>query len=134
MLSKQEKFEYWLDCAQYDLDSADILFKGSRWLSTAFSCQQAIEKLIKGLYILYIDDNVPLLHNIKELISRFEDQLSESVSENYSSFFSELSNYYIKTRYTSYKKKMSTQLNSEKTEEILNKTKEVFAWLLTLKK
>jgi HEPN domain-containing protein len=62
-MDNQEKFEYWLDIAQYDLDSASDNFKVGRWLYVAFMCQQAIEKLVKGLYILYNNDDAPFTKN-----------------------------------------------------------------------
>jgi HEPN domain-containing protein len=53
-MNSQEKYEYWLDIANYDLETASAMLAGSRWLYVVFMCQQAIEKLVKGLYILYI--------------------------------------------------------------------------------
>jgi HEPN domain-containing protein len=50
-------------------------------------CQQAIEKLVKGLYILYIDDNFPRIHEIQKLIRAFENKLSVPISEEQYKFF-----------------------------------------------
>ncbi|MDR2542844.1 MAG: HEPN domain-containing protein [Treponema sp.] len=55
----QEKFEYWLEIAKYDLETAEFMFTTGRWIYVVFMCQQSIEKLSKGLYLLFIDDNVP---------------------------------------------------------------------------
>jgi predicted nucleotidyltransferase len=35
-------------------------------------CQQAVEKLAKGLYILYLDDNIPRTHDIRKIVRRYE--------------------------------------------------------------
>jgi HEPN domain-containing protein len=111
------------------------MFNNSSWLYTAFFCQQAIEKLVKGLFIIFNNnDNIPYLHNIGIILQRFEDKLPVKVPENIYDFLSELSTFYIKARYTDYKQKMSKLLNKDKAETILSKTKEVFAWLLNLKK
>ena len=40
--------ENWYALAQYDVDSAEVMFKGGRYLYVAFMCQQAIEKTLKG--------------------------------------------------------------------------------------
>jgi HEPN domain-containing protein len=133
-MNSQEKFEYWLDSAQVGLDAIDDLFKSGHWLLVAFHCQQTIEKLVKGLYILYINDNVPLLHNIRAVFGRFEDQLTVPVSQDIIIFLNDLSQYYIKARYPDYKQKLSRQLNLATTELIAKKTHEVFEWLLTLRK
>ena len=49
-MDSSEKFNYWKDIAQYDLDTAQAMFDAGRWLYVVFMCQQAIEKLCKGLY------------------------------------------------------------------------------------
>jgi HEPN domain-containing protein len=125
----QQKFDLWLERAQYDIDSAQIMFDAGRWLYVTFMCQQCIEKLAKGLYIIYKDNIFPYSHNIGLIISKFKDKLSVAIPEETYNFFNELSLYYINDKQT-----ISTQLNKEKAEEILFKTREVFAWLLTLKK
>jgi HEPN domain-containing protein len=81
-MNVEEKFKYWLDHAQYDVDTADVMYQGGRWLYVVFMCQQAIEKLCKGLYLLYIDDNIPRIHDISNLVRRFEDKLPETISED----------------------------------------------------
>jgi HEPN domain-containing protein len=48
-MNTQEKFDYWLDIAQYDLETEDAIFTAGRWLYVVFMCQQALEKLCKGL-------------------------------------------------------------------------------------
>jgi HEPN domain-containing protein len=80
-----------------------------------------------------MDDNFPYLHDIVKILNKFTDKLPLPVSKETSDFLDELTAYYIKTRYTDCKEKMSKTLNKEKSETLLTKTKEVFAWLLTLK-
>ena len=132
-MNTQEKYEYWLDIAQYDLETASTMLSGGRWLYVVFMCQQAIEKLVKGLYTLYIDDNVPRTHNIKSIIERFDDKLTEVIPEDKINFFDILSVYYLNNRYPDFINKLSLQIKESEATEILSKTKEVFAWLLTLK-
>ncbi|MFP3043094.1 HEPN domain-containing protein [Treponema primitia] len=47
-MTEQEKFNYWLEYAEYDLQSAEAMFAGRRWMYVIFMCQQAFEKLVKG--------------------------------------------------------------------------------------
>jgi len=51
MMTRAEKVDYWVDIARYDLQTAAAMFKSRRYLYTVFMCEQALEKLLKGLYI-----------------------------------------------------------------------------------
>jgi len=128
-----EKFEYWFDIAQYDLETAQAMFETGRWLYVVFMCQQSIEKLCKGLYLLYIDDNIPRIHDINSLITKFEDKLPESIGDDKRLLFSRLSAFYLNNRYPEYRERLSASLSKEEAKNILDKSKEVFTWLLTLK-
>jgi HEPN domain-containing protein len=132
-MTNEEKFEYWLDIAQYDLESADAMFSTGRWLYVIFMCQQSIEKLVKGLFTLYVGDNVPKSHDIRSLFSMLKDKLPVPVDEAIIDFFSRLSSFYLNTRYPKFKAKLSAAVSKQDAESTLKKTKEVFAWLLTLK-
>ena len=132
-MTAEEKFTYWLETAQYDLDSANAMYSTGRWFYVVFMCQQAIEKLCKGLYTLYLDDNVPKIHNIKTIISRFKDKLPCIVKDEVLNFFDILSAQYITNRYPDFEKTQTGKTSRNDAFEILTKTREVFAWLLTLK-
>jgi HEPN domain-containing protein len=131
-MDAQEKYEYWLDIAKYDLETANAMYSSGRWLYVVFMCQQAVEKLVKGMYTLYVDDNVPRIHNIKMIVERFEDKLPVKVQEKFD-FFDTLSAYYLNNRYPDFISKLSPQIKKHEAGAILSQTKEVFAWLLTLK-
>ena len=132
-MDRTEKFEYWLEIAEYDLGAADAMYQSARWLYVVFMCQQAIEKMVKGLYILYIDDNVPRIHNISQIINKYANKLDDGVSEDYYTLFDDLTSFYIEGRYPEYKDMLHKTMSKKESESILNKTKEVFAWLLTMK-
>jgi HEPN domain-containing protein len=132
-MTDEEKFDYWLEYAEYDLQTAETMFAGGRWMYVIFMCQQAIEKLVKGLYLLYIDDNVPRIHNISNLISRFADKLSAPVDDKKYKLFERLSSYYLNTRYPEYKELLNKITDENSAKLLLEQSKEVFKWLLTLK-
>jgi HEPN domain-containing protein len=132
-MDAQEKYKYWLDIAQYDLDTAETMLNGGRWLYVTFMCQQAVEKLVKGLYVLYVDDNVPKTHNIRILVEKFESLLSEAVTDEHYNLFEDLTIHYLNGRYADYKQKLNERLNEQVATNFLTRTREVFAWLLTLK-
>ena len=132
-MNTQDKFFYWLDIAQYDLDTAESMFSAGRWLYVVFMCQQAIEKLCKGLYLLLVNDNVPKTHDINSLLSGFEDKIPVAIEDSKRLLFAKLSAFYLNNRYPEYKDKLSMSLKREEAETILEDSREAFAWLLTLK-
>jgi len=132
-MTAEEKYTYWLELSQYDLESASAMFVTGRWFYVVFMCQQAIEKCCKGLYTLYVDDNVPKIHNIKTIFSHFKNKLQDTISEETSRFFDILSAQYIVYRYPDFKNKPGSSTTESEAKFILEKTKEVFSWLLTLK-
>ena len=73
----REKFDYWLDIAQYDLDTAEAMFISGRWLYVVFMCQQAIEKLCKGLYLLFAKLSAFYLNN---RYPKYKERLSVSIN------------------------------------------------------
>ena len=132
-MTAEEKYLYWLDLANYDLNSADAMFTTGRWFYVVFMCQQAIEKLCKGLYTLYLDDNVPKVHNIKQIFMCFEEKLTVNVDDDKYNLFDSLSAHYLTSRYPDFNMQTNRQTNKNEAERLLTKTKEVFSWLLTLK-
>ena len=42
-MNNTEKYEKWLEMAQYDLETADVMFDSGRYMYVAFMCQQAKE-------------------------------------------------------------------------------------------
>jgi len=132
-MDSSEKFEYWRDIAQYDLKTAQAMYRTGRWLYVVFMCQQAIEKLCKGLYLLLIDDNIPQIHDINSLVTKFADKLPEPIDDEKRLLFARLSAFYLKNRYPEYKERLSMSLDKKEAGSILKKSREVFKWLLTLK-
>ena len=121
-LNDQEKFQYWLEHAKYDLETAEAMLKNGRWLYVVFMCQQAVEKLVKGF-----------IHNIKILVKRFEAQLPSTVSPEQYQLFDILTGYYINNRYPDYTEELAKKTKEGNSRPVYQQTREAFKWLLTLK-
>ncbi|MEA1883555.1 MAG: HEPN domain-containing protein [Thermotogota bacterium] len=123
-MTNREKFNYWLEIAQYDLDTARAMFDSGRYLYVAFTCQQSIEKISKGLYTLITNNEPPRIHNIWQIFRTLkkEPQMKKLVDivsfdlelNKHKLFFAELLSYYISGRYPTYKEKISSSIVSEK--------------------
>ncbi len=141
-MTNREKFNYWLEIAQYDLDTARAMFNSGRYLYVAFTCQQSIEKISKGLYTLITNNEPPRIHNIWQIfrILKKEPQMEKLVDivsfdlelNKHKLFFAELLSYYISGRYPTYKEKLSSSISVEKAEYLLTTSEEVFKWIKSL--
>jgi HEPN domain-containing protein len=85
------------------------------------------------VYLLFVDDNIPGIHDINSLMAKFEDKLSVSIDDNKRLLFAKLSAFYLNNRYPEYREHLSKSLSEEGAQDILKNTKEAFVWLLTLK-
>lgn len=59
LLNPNEKYAYWEDIAEYDLKTTEAMYQSGRYLYVVFMCQQALEKLVKGLYIFKLNEEPP---------------------------------------------------------------------------
>ena len=133
-MTEQEKYDYWLEHARYDMKAAEVMLNFGMWTYAVFMCQQAIEKLAKGIYGLFVNaDKVPRIHNITRLVKEFEDKLQEPVKDEYYDLFEILSGYYLNNRYPDFKTRLYSATKEDKARELYEQTKEVFTWLQTLK-
>jgi len=130
-MNAEEKYAYWLDSAEYDLATAEAMQNAKRWVYVVFMCQQSIEKLLKGLYVLYIDDDVPRIHSLSSIYRKLADKLPETADETLLDLFDSLSAFYLSGRYTEYKERISKSVNSTDANDLLARTREAFKWLLT---
>lgn len=141
-MNSREKYEYWLEAAKYDLESARIMLNGGRYMYVAFMSQQAIEKLVKGIYTLYTDKEAPMIHNIWRIFKQLKqdadleiffniEEFEEGLSK-YKNFFVELLSYYISGRYPTFKEKVSSSIDFNRAQRVLTNTEEAFAWIESL--
>lgn len=45
-MNKEEKVAYWLDIADYDMDTAQAMYGTGRWLYVGFMCHQVVENVL----------------------------------------------------------------------------------------
>ena len=134
-----EKFKYWESKAIYDLETARAMQNTGRYNYVVFMAQQAIEKIVKGLYVLFLEREPARTHNIwlifNDLIENQGVKMTaEDVAraERHKPFFSDLLYYYIAERYPDYKQQLSSSATEKKAGEVLTQTEEVYVWLQSL--
>lgn len=135
-----EKFKYWESKATYDLETARAMLQSGKYLYVGFMAQQATEKLVKGLCVLFTEEEPARTHNIWLIFKGLMEvkQLKEIGNhlyvkvQEYKPFFSDLLFYYISERYPDYKRQLSSNIAETRAREVLKKTEEVFEWLQSL--
>ncbi len=123
----QEKILYWLEMAEYDLTTAQVMLKGKRFLYVGFMCHQAIEKVLKGYYVSVKNETPPFTHNLTHLsrLSGIYDNLSEKQKD----FIDVLEPLNIEARYPTHKASLLKDLTYAKCKEILLTTERLHKWI-----
>jgi HEPN domain-containing protein len=118
-------WERWAEQAYYDLDTAKAMLDSGRLLYVLFCCQQAVEKMLKGMIAEKTQEYPPRLHDLLTLAERAGLEL-DPITVN---IFRLLTSYYSKTRYPHELQPMAGRVDRDLAEECLGQTEEVLSWL-----
>lgn len=125
-----DKVAYWKDLADYDIDSAKVMYNGGRWLYVGFMCHQTIEKILKAYWSKVKPEDVPYTHNLAKLAQSCG--LTTKMDESQIDLISELMPLNIEARYPDYKNKLAAKLTQSYCEELINKTETFKLWIENL--
>ncbi len=128
-MALNERVKYWIDLAEYDIDTANAMLETKRFLYVGFMCHQSIEKVIKAVLSSQNEEIPPKIHNLIRLaeLSGLLNQMSDKQKKTL--FL--LNPLNIESRYPSYKDNLLSQLTDEKCKQILENTKELLLWIKT---
>lgn len=122
-----DKVSYWKELADYDVDTAEVMYNGGRWLYVGFMCHLVIEKTIKSYWCAKKTDDVPYIHNLLKLAQSCG--LVSKMSQQQLKFLAELMQMNIEARYPSYKDELAKKLTPEYCRILINRTKEMKLWI-----
>lgn len=126
----KKDIQYWVNISKYDLDTAFSLLKSKRYLYVLFMCQQAIEKMLKGIIILKTKEFPPRIHNLVKLAELAGLRRQDIDFE----FLDKLSFYYIETRYPEEQLKLHKTISKKLCGVYYDETKKICLWLKYLLK
>lgn len=126
-VTMSDKVEYWVDIAEYDLETARAMLDTKRYLYVGFVCHQVIEKMLKAHYAQERRETPPYTHNLKYLAQ--ESGLLELMSEDQRRFLNRLLPLNIEARYPEEKDKLLHVLGQDRCQQILQSTEELKAWI-----
>ena len=115
----------WLKQADYDMETAEIMFDNKRYFYVVFMCHLSIEKALKGLYTQKLNKTPPKTHNLIFLVEKIKLGLSEDLYD----FIFTLNGVSVPTRYPDELQKLQKDYNTAKTRVLLEKSKEALKWL-----
>lgn len=121
-----EKTRYWVEIADYDLETAKAMLKTGRYLYVGFMCQQIIEKTLKAV-ISKNGDFPPKIHRLRKLaeLAGLYDQMNE-VQQHHLNILEPLS---IEARYPDERSRIGAELNAARCRSILEETQELHKWI-----
>ena len=127
-MANKDRADKWLDIVAEDMSVAELLYNNGHWLYTGFMCHQAIEKTLKAYWCVCRDDDPPYLHDHKKIAQG--SGLYTKMSEEQLKFLDFIKPMNIEARYQEIKDEVARSLNREKTAEVLETTKQLYAWIL----
>jgi len=118
-----DKTVYWVDISDYDLGTADAMFRTGRYLYVGFMCHQVIEKILKGLYTKQTGLIPPYTHSLAYLAQK--TGLLDILNEQQKDFLLKLEPLNIEARYPADKEKMTKELTEPVCISLLKNTSEL---------
>lgn len=118
--------QYWIETAQYDIDTAKAMLETKRYLYVGFVCHLTIEKALKAV-IASSGVMPPKIHNLVKLAKLGE--LYSKMSEAQKDFLDILMPLNIEGRYPSYKANIAASLGAERCSRIIEETEELLCWI-----
>jgi HEPN domain-containing protein len=123
----EKTIQYWIDISEYDLQVAKSLLDKGHYLYVGFMCHQAVEKMLKALYVKRTSAMPPYIHQLDKLVDRVGLKMAMSKERN--DFIDELTPLNIQARYPAYREAIYTLLGKEKAAQIIERTEELLQWL-----
>ena len=122
-----ERVPYWIDLADYDIETAETLYNGGRWLYVAFMCHQAIEKTLKAYWCDTLHTDPPYIHNLNRLVE--DTGLDKEMTETQLDTIETLVPMNIQARYPEYKEQLARMLSKKRCRTMIDETKQLQQWI-----
>jgi len=127
-MTTNEKVNYWIDLADYDIETASVNLDGGRFLYVGFMCHQAVEKALKAVITQVTAGGVPpKIHNLPILSEKA--LLDDKMNEGQLDLIRELNPLNIEARYPEYKEKLMQTLSKEYCKKIIERTADLLCWI-----
>ena len=127
-MNKQEHIKYWIETAEKDWTVSEHLYQSKDYVYSLFFAYLVLEKLSKAIWVKNNTDNFPpKIHNLVYLLDKSNIQMTDEQKE----FLLIMNDFQIEGRYPDYQQKIFNICTKEKTDEILEKVKDIKLWLIS---
>jgi len=124
---EEKNIQSWINFAEEDLSTAEWCLQGDKFLWAMTACQQAIEKILKALYIKNTAKIPEKTHNLVKLAT--DTNIISECSEETIELFNKLLIYYFATRYPDKRAKLFVEFTKDYVQTTFDKTKEIYLWI-----
>jgi HEPN domain-containing protein len=130
-MSDYDKYEYWLEGSEYDIETAKVMHRTRRYLYVGFMCHQSVEKALKAVFVRdYPPENLPYTHNLEKIAE--SSAIYGKMSESQKRFLEELVPLNIESRYPETRAKLAVSLTTTYCKNLIARTEEFIKWLITI--
>ena len=125
----KKEIEYWLDLADYDIETAKAMLNTGRHLYVGFMCHQTIEKALKAIIArdCAAGEIPPKIHHLLKLSDRAG--VFDKMSLKQQKFIKDLNPINVEARYPEYKDQISEGLSADICKQIFMETEELLCWI-----
>lgn len=120
-----DRTEEWIRQAEYDMNTAEFMLTGGRYLYAVFMCHLSLEKALKGLYHRRLKEIPPKVHNLVYLLKKIGLKPPEPLGK----FIVRLNEASVATRYPESLSKLQEEYTESVAKDIMARSKEVLAWI-----
>jgi HEPN domain-containing protein len=121
----EKQTQEWFRQSDYDMDTAEYMCQGGRYIYTVFMCHLSIEKALKGLYYEKHQKHPPKTHSLVHLMNKIKIKPPKDKA----TFIIKLSEAGIPTRYPEDLTKLQAVYTENAVKDLLNKAKEIKEWI-----
>ncbi|MBI4726190.1 HEPN domain-containing protein [candidate division TA06 bacterium] len=121
----EKTVNYWLNGAEYDLETAEAMLKAKRYPYALFMGHLAVEKLLKALVVKKTENHAPYIHSLPVLAKKLGDDMPEEITDKLAGFME----FYQESRYPEEEMEFYKKCTAGFTAENFDEIKRVFKWL-----
>jgi len=121
-----EHVKHWIDSADNDLESAQILFNSKKYDWCLFLGHLVIEKAIKAIFVLNNQNKIPpKTHNLVNLA----DLSNLKLNSHQEVFLGQVNGFNIEARYPQYKQELYKLCTKDFAADYFHRIKDFYKWI-----